>query len=31
MYTKSEILSIAKTQLALDYNCQISDFKKRKI
>ncbi|MBU5428270.1 GNAT family N-acetyltransferase [Tissierella pigra] len=28
MYTKSEILSIAKTQLALDYNCQISDFKK---
>lgn len=28
MYTKSEILSIAKKQLALDYNCQLSDFEK---
>ena len=28
MYTKTEILSIAKRQLALDYNCQLSDFEK---
>ncbi|SFB02299.1 GNAT family N-acetyltransferase [Clostridium frigidicarnis] len=28
MYTKTEILSIAKKQLALDYNCQLSDFEK---
>ena len=30
MYTKTEILQIAKTQLALDYNCQLSDFEKEK-
>ncbi|MCB2311807.1 GNAT family N-acetyltransferase [Clostridium tagluense] len=30
MYTKTEILQIAKEQLALDYNCQISDFEKEK-
>lgn len=28
MYTKTEILQIAKSQLALDYNCQVSDFEK---
>jgi len=28
MYTKSEILNMAKKQLALDYNCQLSDFEK---
>ncbi|WIV12469.1 GNAT family N-acetyltransferase [Proteiniborus sp. MB09-C3] len=28
MYTKVEILSIAKRQLALDYNCQLLDFEK---
>lgn len=28
MYTKAEILNIAKKQLALDYNCQLTDFKK---
>lgn len=28
MYTKTEILSIAKRQLALDYNCQLLDFEK---
>ncbi|HAK42243.1 MAG TPA: GNAT family N-acetyltransferase [Clostridium sp.] len=28
MYTKTEILSIAKKQLALDYNCQPLDFEK---
>lgn len=26
MYTKNEILLIAKTQLALDYNCRLTDF-----
>jgi GNAT superfamily N-acetyltransferase len=30
MYTKTEILQIAKSQLALDYNCQVSDFEKEK-
>lgn len=30
MYTKEQILQIAKTQLALDYNCQLSDFEKDK-
>ncbi|SFD37641.1 GNAT family N-acetyltransferase [Clostridium uliginosum] len=30
MYTKTEILQIAKAQLALDYNCQMSDFEKEK-
>lgn len=29
MYTKTEILNIAKKQLALDYNCQLSDFEKQ--
>ncbi|MEG1257209.1 GNAT family N-acetyltransferase [Clostridium sp.] len=28
MYTKNEIIQIAKAQLALDYNCEISDFEK---
>ena len=28
MYTKNEILSLAKEQLALDFNCQLSDFNK---
>jgi len=28
MYKKTEILEIAKSQLALDYNCQLSDFEK---
>jgi len=28
MYTKTEIIEIAKAQLALDYNCQLSDFEK---
>lgn len=28
MYTKKEILILAKEQLAIDYNCQISDFNK---
>lgn len=28
MYTKSEIINMAKKQLALDYNCQLSDFEK---
>ena len=30
MYTKIEILQIAKEQLALDYSCQVSDFEKEK-
>lgn len=30
MYTKTEILQITKTQLALDYNCQLTDFEKEK-
>lgn len=30
MYTKTEVLQIAKTQLALDYNCELSDFEKEK-
>lgn len=30
MLTKTEIMQIAKAQLALDYNCQISDFEKEK-
>ncbi|MBZ9625062.1 MULTISPECIES: GNAT family N-acetyltransferase [unclassified Clostridium] len=30
MYTKTEILQIAREQLALDYNCQVSDFEKEK-
>lgn len=30
MYTKADILQIVKTQLALDYNCQVSDFAKEK-
>ena len=30
MYTKHEIIQIAKAQLALDYNCQMSDFEKDK-
>lgn len=30
MYTKTEILKIAKAQLALDYNCKLSDFEKEK-
>lgn len=30
MNTKTEILQIAKAQLALDYNCQLSDFEKEK-
>ncbi len=29
MNTKIDILEIAKSQLALDYNCQISDFEKK--
>lgn len=28
MYTKTEILNIAKKQLALDFNCQLLDFEK---
>lgn len=28
MYTKNEILNLAKEQLALDFNCQLSDFDK---
>lgn len=28
MYTKTEILNIAKKQLAVDFNCQLSDFEK---
>lgn len=28
MYTKNEILNIAREQLAIDYNCKISDFDK---
>jgi len=28
MYTKNEIIEIAKAQLALDYNCEVSDFEK---
>ncbi len=28
MYIKGEILNMAKKQLALDYNCQLSDFEK---
>lgn len=28
MYTKAEILNIAKKQFALDYNCRLSDFEK---
>lgn len=28
MYTKNEILQIAKSQLALDYNCKLLDFEK---
>ena len=30
MYTKTEVLQIVKAQLALDYNCQLSDFEKEK-
>jgi GNAT superfamily N-acetyltransferase len=30
MYTKNEVLKIAKTQLALDFNIQLSDFDKGK-
>ncbi|GAB6168316.1 hypothetical protein JCM1393_07760 [Clostridium carnis] len=30
MYTKNEILQIAKNQLALDYNCSVLDFEKEK-
>lgn len=30
MYTKNEILQIAKVQLALDYSCEVSDFEKEK-
>ncbi|WP_315078914.1 hypothetical protein [uncultured Clostridium sp.] len=30
MYTKNEILEIAKSQLALDYSCQFFDFDKEK-
>ncbi len=30
MYTKTEILSMAKKQLALDYNCQPLDFEKER-
>ena len=30
MYTKNEIIQIAKEQLAIDYNCQLSDFEKEK-
>ena len=30
MYTKTEILQIAKEQLALDFNCQQSDLEKGK-
>lgn len=30
MYTKTQILQIAKVQLALDYNCKISDFERGK-
>lgn len=30
MYTKNEIIQIAKTQLALDYSCQVSDFENEK-
>lgn len=30
MYTKKEVLQIAKEQLALDYNCQVADFGKEK-
>lgn len=30
MYTKAEILSISRKQLALDYNCQLSDFEGEK-
>lgn len=30
MYTKTEILSIAKKQLALDYNCKPLDFEKER-
>jgi len=26
MYKKREIIDLAKKQLALDYNCQLSDF-----
>lgn len=29
MYTKIEIIEIAKKQLAPDYNCQLSDFEKK--
>lgn len=28
MYIKNEIIEIAKAQLALDYNCEVSDFEK---
>lgn len=28
MYTKNEIIQIAKTQLALDYSCEVADFEK---
>lgn len=30
MYTKSEVLQIAKTQLALDYSCELSRFEEEK-
>lgn len=29
MYTKNEVLEIAKAQLMLDYNCKLSDFEKK--
>jgi RimJ/RimL family protein N-acetyltransferase len=29
MYTKTDVLEIAKQQLALDYNCKVSDFNKK--
>lgn len=29
MYTKTDILEIAKLQLALDYNCEVADFNKK--
>lgn len=28
MYTKSDVLQIAKAQMTIDYNCKLSDFKK---
>jgi hypothetical protein len=29
MRTKTDILETTKTQLALDYNCKVSDFEKK--